>query len=107
MVQSAKLVKIGLIHKPGSLSEQFEMVYVDLGDIALDGVAVFPHTVAQLSSTYSRVPFLMYFSANSAALSHIMILCHSVRSGVRVPSAMTCPRSVVASEKVAMGRVSM
>lgn len=49
MVQSAKLVKIGLIHKPGSLSEQFEMVYVDFGDIALDGVAVFPHTVAQLS----------------------------------------------------------
>ncbi len=49
MVQSAKLVKIGLIHKRGSFSEQFEMVYVDLGDIAFDGVAVFPHTVAQLS----------------------------------------------------------
>ena len=48
MVQSAKLVKIGLIHKPRSLSEQFEMIDVYLGDIALDGVAVFPHTVAQL-----------------------------------------------------------
>lgn len=49
----------------------------------------------------------MYFSANSAAESHIIIECHSVRSGIFVPSGRVLSLSFVANLKLAIGRVSI